>query len=71
MHYHRKQPAKVKNITRTSLGDKVGRVHMKKQDLDNMKSRRVTALRNNKKRSAPGDSEENLSYREKKARKSG
>jgi len=45
-----KQPAalkaaKVKNISKTSMGDKVGRIHMKKQNLDKMGGRRVTALR--------------------------
>lgn len=42
------QPAKVKNIKRTSLGDKLGRIHMKRQNLDNMGVRRVDALRNKK-----------------------
>ena len=36
---------KVKNIEVTGMGDKVGRIHMKKQNLDTMNSRRVTALR--------------------------
>lgn len=39
---------KVKNISKTSLGDKVGRIHMKKQNLDKMGGRRVTALRDGK-----------------------
>jgi ribosome production factor 2 len=46
---------KVKNISASSLGDKLGRIHMKKQDLDNMGTRRVSALRNNKKRSHSAD----------------
>ena len=41
----RSGPKKVKNIKRTSLGDKVGRIHMKPQHLDKMGGRRVTALR--------------------------
>lgn len=41
---------KVKNISRTSLGDKVGRIHMKRQNLDKLakEGRKVTALRNTK-----------------------
>jgi len=39
-------PKKVKNVVKTALGEKIGRIHMKKQDLDTMNSRRVTALRN-------------------------
>lgn len=53
-----KQPAtlkvkKVKNISVTSMGDKVGRIHVKKQDFASMGGRRVAALRNggSKKRS--------------------
>lgn len=46
-----RQPAaakvkKVKNISRTSLGDKVGRIHMKKQNLEKMAVRRISVLRN-------------------------
>ena len=41
---------KIKNVTRNSLGDKVGTIHMKKQNLDKLQSkvRRVTALRDGK-----------------------
>jgi hypothetical protein len=39
-------PTAKKNIKRTALGEKVGRIHMKKQNLDKMKVRRVDALRN-------------------------
>ena len=39
---------KVKNITKSSLGDKIGRIHMQKQNLDKMGTKRVTALRNQK-----------------------
>lgn len=45
--------AKVKNVTRNALGDKVGRIHMKPQDLDNMQVKRVKALRS-RKRSSTG-----------------
>jgi ribosome production factor 2 len=37
--------AKVKNVTKTGLGDKVGRLHVKKQNFDKMGFRQVTALR--------------------------
>lgn len=36
---------KVKNVSVTSIGDKVGRIHMKKQDLNNMGGRRMPVLR--------------------------
>jgi ribosome production factor 2 len=39
------KPTKVKNISRTPMGDKVGRIHVKKQNFDKMGGRRVTALR--------------------------
>jgi ribosome production factor 2 len=44
------QEKKVKNIARNSLGDKVGTIHMKRQNLDRLSSRtrRVTALRDGK-----------------------
>ena len=42
---------KVKNITRTALGDKIGRIHMKKQNLDQMGGKRVPVLRNSSKKS--------------------
>lgn len=37
--------SKVKNVSQSTRGDKVGRIHMKKQNLDKMQVRRVTALR--------------------------
>ena len=39
---------KVKNVKKTMLGEKLGRIHMKKQNLDKMGGRRVTALRDGK-----------------------
>jgi ribosome production factor 2 len=39
------QPKKVKNVTRDSLGDKYGRVHLPRQDLKNLVTRHVKALR--------------------------
>ena len=39
-------PKKIKNITRDELtGDKLGRIHMDKQDVYSMQTRRVKALR--------------------------
>jgi ribosome production factor 2 len=37
--------AKKKNISRTATGEKLGRIHLKKQNLDTMGNRRVPALR--------------------------
>jgi ribosome production factor 2 len=37
---------KVKNLSKNPLGDKTGRIHMEKQDLDQMKVRMTKALRN-------------------------
>ena len=46
------KPTKEKNIERSDKGDKMGRIHMKKQNLDGMKVRYTGALRTNgKKRS--------------------
>ena len=42
------KPAKVKNVKENALGEKFGRIHMKKQNLDKMGGRRVTALRDGK-----------------------
>lgn len=36
---------KVKNISTTDLGETVGRVHMQKQDFDQLQSRKVKALK--------------------------
>lgn len=48
-------PNKVKNIDRNILGDKVGRIHMTKQNLDKMGGKRVKVLRSfGKKRSLEG-----------------
>lgn len=37
--------AKVKNVERNETGDKLGRIHMKKQNLDDLGGRKMTALR--------------------------
>jgi ribosome production factor 2 len=34
-----------KNVTKSALGDNVGRLHMKRQNLDKMGGKRTTALR--------------------------
>lgn len=36
---------KVKNVSMTGMGDKVGRIHMKKQDLNSMGGRHMKVLR--------------------------
>ena len=51
MLFHRLAPKKVKNVTRDELtGDKIGRIHMDKQDIYSLQGRRVKALRK-----SPGD----------------
>jgi len=42
------KPAKVKNVSETVLGAKVGKIHMKKQNFAKMGGRRNTALRDGK-----------------------
>ena len=42
----------MKNIARTDRGDKTGRIHMKKQNLDEIGGRRMEALRTSRKRSS-------------------
>ena len=41
----------MKNISKSNLGDKVGRIHMKKQNLDKMGGRKISALRKGNKSS--------------------
>lgn len=50
--FTRAKPTVVKNVKRTLLGEKMGRIHMNPQNLDKMGGRRVSALRNTKKRPA-------------------
>ena len=38
-------PKNVKNIASNSVGDRVGKIHMEKQDIDNMKVRKMNVLR--------------------------
>ena len=49
------KPHKVKNVTRNVMGEKIGRVHMKKQDFNNMQTRKMKGL---KKRNDPEQSTE-------------
>lgn len=42
----RSEPPKVKNVSRTMLGEKLGRIHMKPQDLDRRGGKKMRALRN-------------------------
>lgn len=39
------KPPKIKNITKTVLGETIGRLHMKKQNFDRVGGRKVAALR--------------------------
>jgi len=39
------RPKKVKNVTKNEMGDKVGRIHLGRQDLSSMKVKKVKALR--------------------------
>lgn len=45
----RLEVTKVKNVSKTSKGDKVGRIHMEKQNLDAMGGRRSKLLRGDRK----------------------
>ncbi len=36
---------KVKNISKTSMGDKMGRLHMQRQDLDKITGKKMAVLR--------------------------
>jgi ribosome production factor 2 len=51
--HNREKARKVKNVMEGLLGEKVGRLHLKRQDLDNMGTRKVSALR--KRKGASGD----------------
>ncbi|KAK8793393.1 hypothetical protein WA158_004752 [Blastocystis sp. Blastoise] len=39
------KPKKVKNVSHNPLGDKLGRVHMEKQDMTHMQTRKIKALK--------------------------
>ena len=38
-------PNKVKNISRNVFGEKVGRLHMQSQDMDNLQTRKMKGLK--------------------------
>ena len=42
---HSVMPTKVKNISNTTMGEKVGRLHLKRQNFEKIGGRRVSALR--------------------------
>ena len=72
MFYCRLKPTKVKNIERSDKGDKMGRIHMKKQKLDGMKVRYTSALRTtgSKRSRSEGDVATNSDGRKKKSKSS-
>ena len=39
------KPKKVKNVSHSSLGEKLGQVHMTKQDVNTMQTRKIKALK--------------------------
>lgn len=39
------KPPKVKNVTRNVFGEKIGRLHMTKQEVDKMQVRKIKALK--------------------------
>lgn len=53
--WHRLKQRKVKNESINAMGDKVGRIHVGRQDLDAMKVRRVKALRKGKDEGEEGE----------------
>ena len=42
------KPKKHKNTERNAMGDKLGRIHMQKQDIDKLQTRKVRALKKSK-----------------------
>lgn len=42
------QPKKTKNIERDELGDEYGRIHMQKQDLSQLETRKMKGLKRQK-----------------------
>lgn len=45
LHLLSVKPQKIKNITKTVLGETIGRIHMKRQNFDRVGGRKVAALR--------------------------
>ena len=62
---------KTKNVTKNELGDKVGRIHMEKQDFEKMQIRKTKALRDTKDSRITGNSDENSGGTANKKRKAG
>jgi ribosome production factor 2 len=61
------RPKKVKNISRTTLGEKMGRIHMTRQNLDAMNVKKMKALRRvDQFESSEGNEEEKEETRPKK-----
>jgi ribosome production factor 2 len=52
------QPKRVKNIARDVFGEKVGRLHVEKQDLDKIQTRKVKALKKRKRGDDDANDEE-------------
>lgn len=51
----RAKQRKVKNVKSGDMGETLGRLHIKKQDLDNMGTRQVSALRLKRKTGEDGE----------------
>ncbi|KAJ3194305.1 rRNA-binding ribosome biosynthesis protein rpf2 [Irineochytrium annulatum] len=49
------EPKKVKNIEHDSMGDKTGRIHMEKQDLSKLQTRKIKGLKRLQKEVKKGD----------------
>ena len=62
------KPPKVKNVEKSVKGDKIGRIHMKKQNLDELggSTRRVPALRGTKRGRNTEETERSQPKRQKK-----
>jgi ribosome production factor 2 len=51
------QPAKVKNVSTTPMGDRLGRIHLGKQDIDSIQTRKIKGLKK-RARDSEGDAKE-------------
>ncbi len=49
------KPKKVKNIEHTPLGDAMGRIHMEKQDIAKIQTRKIKGLKKRKSEDASGE----------------
>jgi ribosome production factor 2 len=43
------EPTKLKNVTRNVFGEKIGRLHMQRQDMDTLQTRKMKGLKVSKK----------------------